>query len=324
MNSRSTKRPPWWLIPNLLSLDAPLVALLWMWLLAKSMRVVYMDSYSYWLLAGAIWCVYVVDRVWDVKRHRSRGGDLDAMSTRHQFHWKFRKVLLLAVVSVIIYGIYTAFTVASAALLTAGVSGIGLCVIYVFIRKFDIGEIAYGKNFIAGMTFAFGVSAPIVVESVHLPMSVTDLWYHFSAASDANFWLALRHGINNFFGITFSTVGTVFTNSALSFLFGLLCFLNITGIDLWEKSIRTDLEEDKEACETIFAYGALILAAFTVYLLAYYLAEFGEPVGYVVMVATALLYFINKKRTSFSLDGQRVLADVAMILPIPMWWLFSL
>ena len=106
MNNESTKKSPWWLLPNLLSLDAPLLAVLWMWLLAKSMRVVYMDSYSYWLLASAIWCVYVVDRVWDVRRFLSRGGDIDQMSTRHRFHWKYRKILLPLVLAIVVYGIH--------------------------------------------------------------------------------------------------------------------------------------------------------------------------------------------------------------------------
>jgi len=323
MNKESTKKSPWWLLPNLLSLDAPLVAVLWMWLLAKSMRVVYMDAHSYWLLAGAIWCVYVVDRIWDVRRFLRRGGSVEEMSTRHRFHWRFRKLLLPMVLVVIICGIYTALNVTSAALLTAGISGIGLCLLYALVRVFDDSEIAYTKNFLAGITFAFGVSAPIVVESAPLRMGFADLYYHFTANSDANFSLALRHGIVNFFSMTLFTVIDVFKISVLPFLFGLLCSLNITGIDLWEKSRRSEREEDKEACETIFATAALVLAAFTVYLAAYKLVEFERPTCYVVMIVTALLYFINKRRSIFYLDAQRVLADFAMILPIPLWFLFN-
>jgi len=282
-----------------------------------------MDSYSYWLLGCAIWCVYVVDRIWDVKRHISDGGSVDEVSTRHRFHWKYRKFLLPLVVAVIGYGVYSALNVASAALLTAGVSGIGLCLCYMLVRAFDINEIAYAKNFIASMTFAFGVSAPIVVESVQLPLGVYDLWYHFTEGSDANFLLALKHGVANFFKMTLSTMIMVFTNSALPFLFGLLCFLNITGIDLWEKSRRSNSEEVKEECETIFASGTLILAAFAVYLAAYKVAEFELPVCYIIMVSASLLYLINKKRAIFYLDAQRVLADFAMILPLPLWWLLS-
>ena len=324
MSNESTKRSPWWLFPNLLSIDAPLVAVLWMWLLAKSMRVVYMDTHSYWLLAGAIWCVYVTDRIWDVRRFCHKGeGKVEEMSTRHQFHWKFRMFLLPLVLVVAGYGIYTAFNVASAALLTAGIAGIGLCLLYALVRVFDDSEIAYVKNFLAGITFAFGVSAPIVVESTPLQMGIVDIWYHFSAASDVGFTEALKHGVANFFSLTFYTVIDVFKISILPFLFGLLCFLNITGIDLWEASRRSEDEDDKEAYEAVFATLSLVLVAFTVYLAAYKLVEFERPTCYIVMVVTALLYFINKKRSLLYLDAQRVLADFAMILPIPLWYLLS-
>ncbi len=320
MNKEPSKRPPLWLLPNLLSLDAPLVAVVWMWIIAKSMRVVYVDSHSYWLLAGAVWCVYVLDRILDVKRFK---GELGEMSQRHQFHWRYRHLLLPVVAGVILYSVYSALNVASAALLTAGVSGVGMCLLYLLVRKFDQGEIAYTKNFIAAITFSFGVSAPIVVESVQLPKGIYDLWFHFTSSSDADFLLALRHGVANFFLMTFSTVGIVFASSSLPFLFGLLCFLNITGIDLWEKSRRSEREDEKEACETILATGLLLLAAYAVYLAAYKLSEYERPLCYVVMVSAALLYLINKKRSFFYLEAQRVLADFAMILPLPLFWILN-
>ncbi|MFT5633762.1 MAG: hypothetical protein ACI9SQ_001485 [Rubritalea sp.] len=320
MNERPSKRPPFWLLPNLLSLDAPLVAVVWMWILAKSMRVVYVDNHAYWLLAGAVWSIYVLDRILDVRRDQ---GPVEEMSARHRFHWKYWKILLPIVIGVVIYCGYSAFNIASAALLTAGISGVGMVFIYILARNFDKGEVAYAKNFIAAMTFSFGVAAPIVVESVQLEKGIYDLWFHFTSHSDADFFLALRHGIANFFLMTVSTLGIVFASSALPFLFGLLCFLNITAIDLWEKSRRSSLDEEKEACETLLGTGLLILAAYAVYLAAYKLSEYERPLCYVVMVATALLYLINKYRSNFYLDAQRVLADLAMILPLPLIWIFS-
>ena len=80
---------------------------------------------------------------------------------------------------------------------------------------------------------------------------------------------------------------------------------------------------DEEAYEAVFATLSLVLVAFTVYLAAYKLVEFERPTCYIVMVVTALLYFINKKRSLLYLDAQRVLADFAMILPIPLWYLLS-
>ena len=95
------KRPPAWLIPNLLSLDAPIVALVWMWMLAGALRIQYVETSSYLLLAAAVWCVYVIDRIRDVKRglHPIEG----EMPLRHRFHWKSRWFFILLVAAIIGY-----------------------------------------------------------------------------------------------------------------------------------------------------------------------------------------------------------------------------
>jgi hypothetical protein len=320
MNERTSNRTPWWLLPNLLSLDAPLVAVVWMWILAKSMRVVYVETHAYWLLAAAVWSVYVLDRLLDAWRFK---GSVEEMSSRHRFHYKYWKLLLPIVMGVIVYCAYSSFHIASDALLTAGVSGTGMVILYILVRKFDQGEVAYSKNFIAAMTFSFGVSAPIVVESIQLDKGFYDLWFHFTSQSDVNFLLALRHGLVNFLLMTVSTVGVVFSSSFLPILFGLLCFVNITGIDLWEKSRKSDSDEVKEECEALLGSGLFILAAISLYLAAYKLSEYERPLCYVVMVSVALFHLINKNRSKFYLDAQRVLADLAMILPLPLMWIFS-
>lgn len=322
MNERPSKRTPIWLLPNLLSLDAPIVAVVWMWILSKSLRVVYVETHAYWLLAAAVWCVYVIDRIFDYHKHKDL---VQEVNTRYLFHWKYRKLLIPVVIGVAVYIGDISLNIASEALLTAGLSGVGMIFLYILAWKFDKGEVAYAKNFIAAMTFAFGVAAPIVVESVQLDpdRGFFGVWYHFTSHTDTNFLLALRHGIANFFMMSLSTVGIVFGSSILPFLFGLLCFLNITGIDLWEKSRRTDLQEEKDACEALMGTGLLILAAFALYLAAYKLSEYERPLCYVVMVSVALLHLINKNRSKFYLDAQRVLADLAMILPLPLIWIFS-
>jgi hypothetical protein len=60
-------RTPAWLWPNILSLDAPLVAVLWQVLLARSIGI-HVDPYELPLLAGAVWLVYFSDRVLDALR----------------------------------------------------------------------------------------------------------------------------------------------------------------------------------------------------------------------------------------------------------------
>ena len=56
---------PIWLLPNLLSIDAPLVGLAWMWMLGRALRVEYIQAQIWFVLPLAIWCIYVLDRLID-------------------------------------------------------------------------------------------------------------------------------------------------------------------------------------------------------------------------------------------------------------------
>jgi hypothetical protein len=59
-----------WLWPNVLNLDAPLVAVLWQFLLAKSM-LVRLNPYEPWALGLAVWLIYIADHLIDTARPAS-------------------------------------------------------------------------------------------------------------------------------------------------------------------------------------------------------------------------------------------------------------
>lgn len=318
------RRPPFWLWPNLLSLDAPLVGVIWMWIMAQAMRVMYIETYSYWMLAAAIWCVYVIDRIFDVWR---RKGNTEGLSMRHEFHWRYRKFLLPAVLVVVIVCVYASINIISEALLSAGVAGVLLVFIYLLVAKFDKGDVTYLKNFIAGITFAYGVAAPILVESENIPIGVSDIYYHTKAYiegnSDYSFLGAVWTGLWNLGANMLIYLKTVMGTTMMPFAFGLLCTLNITAIDLWESSRKTDDIEEKEAYGAMLGIGLIMLVAFTVYLAAFKMTEYERPFCYAVMIAAAFLQFVNKRRSMFYLDAQRVLADLALILPWPLVWMMA-
>ena len=73
------KRIPWWLWPNVLNLDAPIVAVLWQELFARLAEISLAAEHR-WLLALAVWQVYFVDRWLDARR------DGSAETERHRFH----------------------------------------------------------------------------------------------------------------------------------------------------------------------------------------------------------------------------------------------
>jgi len=82
---------PWWLWAHVLSLEAPLVAVLWQHALAHAhgLRLPPMLAPG---LALACWVIYVIDRSLDTLSASS------ALDTRHRFYRKHRRLILLGVV----------------------------------------------------------------------------------------------------------------------------------------------------------------------------------------------------------------------------------
>ena len=91
----SLRKQPLWLWPNLLSLDAPLIAVLWLNLFAVSgqIRVPPLVSLT---LGLVVWLIYLADRLTD-GWHAS---PLAALSARHQFYRMYRLPMLYLLLGV--------------------------------------------------------------------------------------------------------------------------------------------------------------------------------------------------------------------------------
>ena len=88
------KGEPFWLWMNLLSLDAPVVALVWQDFLARCYAPVLQPS-ARWVLGLTVWAIYMADRLLDV-RHPAAEHE----TSRHTFYRDNRvpaRVLLVAV-----------------------------------------------------------------------------------------------------------------------------------------------------------------------------------------------------------------------------------
>ena len=83
------QRKPFWLYPNLLSLDAPLVAVAWLHVFAKTWRLGYHPWEAYVTLGLAVWAIYVADRLFDSSMTGS--GTSGKLEARHHFHRTHRK-----------------------------------------------------------------------------------------------------------------------------------------------------------------------------------------------------------------------------------------
>ena len=307
------RRPPFWILPNLLSLDAPLVAVAWVWMLARALRVEYIPTAAWWVLAAAIWCVYVLDRVLDVWMHP----ELREHSPRHWFHWRWRWGLIVLVLLVGGVSLYQAFYVLSRSLLTAGIVAGVLCVCYFLLSYFRSTEVPYVKNFFAGMIFAMGVGIPVNASGASLLVTdLNDVVYAFHHTG-------LLDAVWNVGKMMISTLFVVFFQCREIWVFGLLCIMNITAIDLWERAAAEEDEEKAYSHEASLTLGLVVLAGGALLFAALYADEFSKPFFYAIMIGAAALQVINHYRSRFSMNALRVMADLALLIPLPLFWVLA-
>lgn len=94
--STSDAKHPLWLWPNLLSLDALLVAVLWLHLFAVCWQV-HISPIVTVVLALVVWMIYVADRLSDVLRADPQ----TALLPRHEFYRRHRKVVIRTLIAVL-------------------------------------------------------------------------------------------------------------------------------------------------------------------------------------------------------------------------------
>ncbi|MGB0776092.1 MAG: hypothetical protein ACPG32_06650 [Akkermansiaceae bacterium] len=302
-----TRRAPLWMLPNLLSLDAPVVALVWMWMLAHALRVDYLQPAAWWVLSLSIWCIYVGDRLLDAWRNPS----LREHSPRHRFHWKWRFPLAALILVAGGVSIWQAMYALPRGMFSVGLVLSFFCVLYFLLAATAGKGVPFLKNFVAGMVFAMGVGIPVVVSDASmLAKDLGDVTYAYqhNTIVDAAWNLA---------AMILSALRYIFLGSKEVLIFGLLCVMNITAIDLWEKAEKAADENTASQYESTLTLGLIILAGGTLVFAAFRADDFSKPYYYALMSAAALLQLLNHYRTRFSMRSLRVLADVAMILPLP-------
>lgn len=188
------KKPPWWLWPNLLSLDAPLVALAWLWLYGQIWGVMDLPWELWVALAAAVWMIYALDRIIDT----ADGSEKKHWEVRHHFHRKHRQKFLVLVIALALWCAWATLAALSKSVIGYGFL-VGAVVLAYFLLALDARKksiLSLPKNLIASAAFALGV------------------------ASAAHAYAP------------FMTIGGMITEIEV-WLFAGLCFLNISAIDFW-------------------------------------------------------------------------------------------
>ena len=274
-----THRKPLWLYPSLLSLDAPLVAVAWLYVFAKTWRLGYHPWEAYASLGMAVWVLFVAARLLDASMI---GGNDARLESRHAFHWRHRRwfrLALMVVVPLLIALVVLRMPVAIykhlmlAGVMVAGFFGLAL------LSSQDPREVSHTKNIFGGVAFAFGTAI-----TAHLYRYQYDLY------------------------------DLLFSREFLCF--AVLCILNISAIGLWERNARSPDRESSAADDLSLTLPLILLAGVA---LSHALMErelSTRPIFYAILTGAGLLYVLNRCRDRFRMDALRALAGVAMLGPV--------
>lgn len=139
-----------WLFPNLLSLDAPLVAVLWQAFIAQCFPSALRPA-GRLVLALTVWSIYLADRLFDVRRPA-----LVRESARHNFYRVHRSLAIgLLAIAVSADCIITVVWLRPA-VLHAGILISAAVVVYLFALHFAGSTLATPKELVVAILFSAG------------------------------------------------------------------------------------------------------------------------------------------------------------------------
>lgn len=275
----TAQRKPLWLYPNLLSLDAPLVAVAWLYVFAKTWCLGYHPWEAYLTLGLGVWVIYVADRLLDVSL---LGGTPEHLELRHQFHRDHRRGFSIAAVAGFVVTLALVVTkmpmtiykhLLLGGVLVAGFFGLAM------LSSQEVHEVPLTKNVLAGVTFAFGTA--MMAHLYRWEYAIFDM-------------LSSREFV----------------------CFAVLCVLNISAIDLWEHAARSSDLESKAADDLSLTLPLTLLGGAALLYALLDNQQSSRPFFYAILTGAALLYILTRIRARFSGDALRVLADVALLVPV--------
>lgn len=326
-------RIPWWLWFNVLSLDAPLVAILWQWALAQNHQVKLLPG-CYTALGLAVWLIYITDRTLDGFNMGAK-----ALSARHHFYRKYRWVFALGVAPIgAAFLFWTSLTDIPSGILWRGL-GLGFLVsLYLLYFAARANRVLYTT----GIFLAYA-AAGVALYLVHLPDPLRVIvWIVLGAFCFASLGRGPDSGIRVLpkelvcgylfavgcsLSVQFYTFGSPLSAffAVETLLLAVLCTLNGIAVACYERA--QDAEQDPHAITQtwpaiIRMYPLLLasLAGAAVTILVR-LGRHGAPpremVWFMVaiLLSTTLLGTLHAFAKRISPELAHVLADFALVTP---------
>lgn len=169
----------WWLWWNLLSLDAPTVAVLWasVFAQASAIRLTYAE---YTILALSVWIIYVCDRLLDVWKSTDRA----ALPARHRFCFRHSRALVAALVLASAMVVYLAATELPARECWCGLLLAAVVALYMISIH---GKASFlQKELVVGIVFATGTTLALWSRNTSFFWMARSSWTAFALLCSLN------------------------------------------------------------------------------------------------------------------------------------------
>lgn len=140
-----------WQWPNMLAIDASLIAVTWLWVFSRE-QLAELSLATYAVLAMSVWLTYISDRLFDAgPRDREQ-----LLSSRHQFAKQRARTLWSIWAAVLIVNLLTAFTGLNEAQLQKGFVLLALCLAYTALNYF-FSKWFFPKELLVALIFTGGI-----------------------------------------------------------------------------------------------------------------------------------------------------------------------
>jgi len=139
-----------WQWPNILAIDAGIIAVAWLWFFAEQQSVT-LGATPYLVLALSVWLTYISDRLFDARPRIKE----QLLSARHQFAKRRGKILWLVWAPLLVLNILLAMGALSQSQLEKGFTLLLLCLAYTALNQ-SLSRRFFPKELLVALIFAGG------------------------------------------------------------------------------------------------------------------------------------------------------------------------
>ncbi|MDZ4286320.1 MAG: hypothetical protein U0984_00085 [Prosthecobacter sp.] len=313
---------PVWLWPHVLSLEAPIVAVLWALALGRLHEAPWLPGVLPGL-ALCVWTIYLVDRTID-----TFGVDPEKLDARHQVYRRFRPLLLGVVLPACAAGlVWLGLWVIPQGLMWQSVTLAMLVLLYLAAYSAATRRLLY-----TGLVVAVGLVAILLLMMMPLPMAFK-LTVSVILAGLLSLLVRERTrqrllvtvpkeiagGLLFALGCTawvrFDGTGGGYLGWVETVLLTVLFTCNLTGITAAETEAAKPQAPIEHGHHGLLTGLALLSAGAILAAHLRYVPERFELLGWATGAGAVLLTFLHARRRHLSLDAYRVLADLAVAAP---------